>query len=68
MLAIRKFKYFQNDLFNPDVFTEISEVEFINEVIKFRNCFEHHYLNSSVVEFSLKNNPLIKYRREVLNA
>lgn len=39
----RKFKYYTNDLFDPEKFIEISEDEFNSQVIKYRNLFKMHY-------------------------
>lgn len=39
----RKFKYFTNDLFNPDEFIEISEDDFNSQVVKYRSLFKMSY-------------------------
>ena len=39
----RKFKYYTNDLFNPEKFIEISEDDFNEQVVKYRNLFKMTY-------------------------
>lgn len=63
----RKFKYFTNDLFNPEKFIEISEEDFNSQVIKYRNLFKMTYDENMNRIFTNITNEYNKYKVITVN-
>lgn len=53
-------KYYERDMFDSDIWHEISEEEFSNLVCEYRNCFDCRYEGVNTVIFTFDNIDMFK--------